>query len=882
MPDNTIVPAISLSPDPTDAALRTLLVSACALLGPQTPLPALFEEVMRAWRGLPVQTKRLQGLQSLLIEVQQDHGWADRLTDLLRDTQEKWEVRVLSAILLAQARHPLGHPPALSDDTTHTLYAFARFTAPDATDWYLRELTQALASIDAPDPLRLPTPRILLAFLKGLAADALPERLFVRCVLLAGVLHPHVASGRPWRHLHRLLDYLGLSEDPLIRQAYRQLVADIWPGATAHNWAQWFWITAPGGPDIFPSALRAVADGEVTLPRVHELRFALLPDPAQLTHLLTQTPPAVILLLSWLRPECLRHSVCPLPGGEEALRWLAKSNHAAAAIAYTAPPWWPVWCQHGLPLAREVLGWLQAMALPDVPAQDRHDWLTQHVLPAYRALCANLLCVQAASGERVEELLTLAREQDLPAIRALALAPNPTDAVLHVLHQLYRVGGRPVQAAAHGALDHIAHRQGLPGAAELERQHLLTAAWELGPLAGERVRVGWQIGAYRMRLSLQGGKALLETLGPHGAVAHVPDAVRQSEAYRQARGAQREAQQQYRTFKQHLERQLIEASPMTSGEFHYLLANPIFAHLAERLVWQLGDGATLLWAGPDRWMTAQGEAIAPFFPADRSTLSITLAHPITLARARQLVTWQTRAADQCLMQPLKQLFREIYTAEGEAGVASDRFAGRTLDTSRAYALLRAAGFAPGAGVARREWPGGITAHLCWAEGVVSHDLFGPQRQSSVTTGGIWFTHAGVRCSLAEVDPIIFSETLRAADLLTTRAAVGDADLTSRETVAMRALLLREVTRSFNLTNIAVREEGRYALVLGTHATYRVNLSSGTVLLEPEGRQILLPQRDARWHPVEGEDATSAILAIVLELAQDDQINDLTFLAQIAP
>jgi hypothetical protein len=42
----------------------------------------------------------------------------------------------------------------------------------------------------------------------------------------------------------------------------------------------------------------------------------------------------------------------------------------------------------------------------------------------------------------------------------------------------------------------------------------------------------------------------------------------------------------------------------------------------------------------------------------------------------------------------------------------------------------------------------------------------------------------------------------------------------------------------------------------------------------------VPWRDTRWRPVEDGDMTTEILAIVLALAHDDQVTDLTFLAQL--
>ena len=110
---------------------------------------------------------------------------------------------------------------------------------------------------------------------------------------------------------------------------------------------------------------------------------------------------------------------------------------------------------------------------------------------------------------------------------------------------------RPEQMAAHAALD-LAHRQGLPNGEELERQHLLAAAWELGPLAGERVRVGWRGRRLSPATQRASGKIHLEAIGPHGPLSSIPTAVRHGEPYRQARAAQREALKYYRLFKRHL------------------------------------------------------------------------------------------------------------------------------------------------------------------------------------------------------------------------------------------------------------------------------------------------------------------------------------------
>jgi hypothetical protein len=841
------------------------LDGATALLGPRTPLPALYEEVLRDWRGFAVGTRRFTTAKALLRACDPAALAAAVADDACPD-----DARLLAAILLAMAGQRPWRvawpttPPRDGADPVWVRAALAWLPYPDP-DGRFSELLAARLVDAVPDPGNdsLPEPLLLLAFLKGLRDGTLSDIDFAQSVLAGRVLHPGVASSRPLRALHPLLDYLGLSQREEVGSAYRGLAAQVWPHAAADNWHAWGWITHPGGPELFPQTLDALAQTAPELPALHALKHAPLPPRELLPRYLSDVPPAVTTLLGWLRG---------VPG-REALRWLTAANREAAATASARPPWWEAWLRDGLPAARTALTWLQAATLP--PGVERHRFLETYYVPAYRRICANLLLARAATGEVDEELLTLADAGDLAALRALAMVPAPGDAVYVRLRAAAQRGSRPAREAATAALEHLARRQGLPDAVELDRQHLLAAAWEPGPLGGARVQVGWPVGGYLMRVGLHAGAVRLEVLGPLGPVTRVPEVVRRSDAYAQARAAQRGTQAQYRTFKGHLEHALLNATPFTTGEFRYLLANPIFAHLAERLVWQTPDGVGVAWAGPERWETVDG---TPVDLAD--VLTLALAHPVLLARDGVLTAWQTRAADHRLVQPFRQLFREVYVADGAAGTRCERFAGRRIAPAKAYAVLRAAGFAPGSGVARRDWPGGITAHLCWAEGAAGRDLFGPHRQAEARTGAVWFTHHGDELPLSDVAPILFSETLRVADLVTTVAAAGDAALTSRETVALRAALLRQMARSFQLTNLATPETGGYAIVLGTRATYRVNLTSGTVLLEPEGRQVVVPHLPARWSPSEDHDATTEILALILALCHDEEITDLAFLAQL--
>ena len=59
-----------------EAHLEELLSASLPLLGPCTPLPALYEEVLRCWRGHTVATRRREQAQALLAQIRAlPAGW---------------------------------------------------------------------------------------------------------------------------------------------------------------------------------------------------------------------------------------------------------------------------------------------------------------------------------------------------------------------------------------------------------------------------------------------------------------------------------------------------------------------------------------------------------------------------------------------------------------------------------------------------------------------------------------------------------------------------------------------------------------------------------------------------------------------------------------
>ncbi len=802
------------------------------------------------------------------------------------DPTVPFPARVFGATLLLLARLPGGflpapqELPATRDDADWTLGLITSYFAPEDPQDVRAFLDYLMELPPPPVSSTPPTMLTLLAACRALQQDALTPYHFGRLVCDCGILHPAICPSRPRRHIHPLWDYFGFSQRFTIQMAYRELVDFIWPLARSDNWSHWQWVTVPGGPDLFPRALQALRDDEITLPHLHELRYAPLPPDSHLHSLLHDLPPHLLLLVAWLRDEISYTAISlarttshhPVWDDKHILFALAElsgermAQHAYAALDDPRSGWLSLWHLWLGPM-RQLITLINSLELPQEAAEDPARWIDTHLWPGYRRICANLLLPLAACEQGGVHLLDAMRAGDLAALRACGLLATPSADTITALAEFHQHGTRPQQAAARMALERIAQRKGLGDPEQLLRQLRLATAWDLSPLGESGVRAGWQVGPYRLRVSLHGGKAQLEITDTLGAVLKVPKAIRESDIYREARAVQRETQTHYQRLRADLERAMLAARPISVGEWRVLWHNPIFAHLAQRLIWQTAEGTTFAWVGPERWERVNGEPVNLDVQDPLLPVTLILPHALTLAESGELTSWQAWAATQRFVQPFKQLFREHYHLDAAIGEECRRFAGYPLTPQRAYAILRAASFAPGRGVARRQWSKTLTAHLCWAEGAQGHDLFGPLQTAAVTSGGLWFTQDDSRVPLADVPPILLSECLRVADLLTARAAADEALLSSSESARLRGDLLRELARSLGLSNLIVPETGDAGLIMGVDITYRFSLLNGAIFLEPDGRQVDPPLPDEAWTPEDSAEGTSAFLARILALAQ---------------
>jgi hypothetical protein len=436
------------------------------------------------------------------------------------------------------------------------------------------------------------------------------------------------------------------------------------------------------------------------------------------------------------------------------------------------------------------------------------------------------------------------------------------------------------RAAAQAGLTNLALHAGYADATRLE--------WAMEDQIGAQVTTlgrQWEIEGYTLTLGLHAGRPAIEIRNSKRALKRTPSAVIRDYAYREVRAALEQAQDQERRYRQTLLDAMRSAQALTGDELALLRRNPLAAGLLERLILIDEAGACGLFCADD------GSLVGCRDERVRITGAVTVAHPYTLLQLGLLADWQAEIVRRQIVQPFRQVFREIYLvtpAELDASYASGRLAGRQLKNQQALAVIANLGWLfDGYGtVFKPFYQLGYAAHF--ETGGYGYG------DESATTGSLAFwpleQHNQVRgverrIRLEDVPPLVFSEVLRDLDLVTVIAHASEENGTSKEVIKQRADLLRATVAGLGLTQVRVEEPLAY--VRGSLTSYRIHLATGAIYMESGQYLCIVPsprERKAIYLPFEegGEPLVSEIISKVILLANDIQIGDMTILAQITP
>ncbi|WP_435182222.1 DUF4132 domain-containing protein [Cellulophaga omnivescoria] len=337
---------------------------------------------------------------------------------------------------------------------------------------------------------------------------------------------------------------------------------------------------------------------------------------------------------------------------------------------------------------------------------------------------------------------------------------------------------------------------------------------------------------------------------------------------------------QYSRTRLSLENAMVNEDKFTAAEIHKIMQHPIVKVMLSKLV---------LFA-PDKQISGfYADGVLTDTEGKRHILNeddvLVIAHPSHLYKAVQWDLYQKHLFAERLVQPFKQVFRELYLVtkdELELGSKSERYQGHQIQPQKTVALLRGRGWTVSHedGLQKVYHKKGFMATM-----YAMADWFSPADIEAPTLEHIVFYSLEnyKPIPLKDVPAVVFSEIMRDIDLVVSVAHVGGVDPeASHSTMQMRAALATESAQLFKLKNITVKE--RHILVAGTLGEYSIHLGSGQV--SKNGIQLsIIPvhsqHRGRMFLPFVDDDPKSAeIISKMKLLSEDNKIQDPTILAQI--
>lgn len=415
-----------------------------------------------------------------------------------------------------------------------------------------------------------------------------------------------------------------------------------------------------------------------------------------------------------------------------------------------------------------------------------------------------------------------------------------------------------------------------------------------------------KIDNYEISLDISSsGEIGLKTVKNDKLLKNIPVKHRKDSNIVKLKEAVKELKNQNKRTKEDLEQTMINSISFSSNELHGLVKHPVVGPLLKKLVLKVklanveendvkGNHVKLnnvktnnnvlfgFYEDNNKLKTCDSQLVD--IPEDSQ---IMIAHSLDLYDNNLLSDYQKYVFDNSLIQPFKQIFREVYLLtpdEEKEKSISHRYAGNQIQTKVALSLFKSKAWS----IDYKEGLKKIFRKRGYIAKVFAlADWFSPADVESPTIETIEFinTEDYKTVPFDKVDRIDFSETMRDIDLVVSVAHAGDVDPeASHSTIEMRQSLIKETVRLLGIGNISLKKN--HVIIEGNLASYSLHLGSGVVHKQPGGYISILPvhsqNRGRIFIPFADNDPkTAEIISKILLLSEDDKIDDSTILKQIS-
>ena len=393
---------------------------------------------------------------------------------------------------------------------------------------------------------------------------------------------------------------------------------------------------------------------------------------------------------------------------------------------------------------------------------------------------------------------------------------------------------------------------------------------------------GIDIEGYSCIISLKDdGTNRLQILKDKKLLKSVPAKLKKHPQYLEIAEVSKAWKAQHRRARFLLEDMMQRRTPLAVDDVRAILSNPVVSPMFKKLV--------LLQDRQFGLPTVEGLATLDGVKKYGKS-PLLLAHPVDFNAAGLWAQWQSHLFAEKLVQPFKQVFRELYVPLPEEAELreSRRYSGYQIQVKQAAAALRSRGWTA-------SYEGGLQK-VFLAQGIcvslfARADWFSPSDIEAPAIEYVFFSRTryvpdAPPLHIADLDPVLYSEVMRDIDMVVSIAFVGGVDPeTGQSTKELRTAIVRCTAELMKFANVSI--SGNHVYIKGMLANYTVHLGSG--LVRQEGGTVIpiIPvhsqHRGRIYLPFMDEDPKMVeILSKVVLLAEDRKLKDPTILQWIRP